>query len=92
MCIQLCQGAVVTVVGSCNYLYLYIFNWLTVTENSDLDALNIVSVIYFFFVCVCEVLNRDYFFFNYSLVLSDLIVILLLEKNAKQHNSSGEYL
>lgn len=43
---QLCQGAIVTVVDSCNYVYLYIFNWLTVTENSDLDALNVVSVIF----------------------------------------------
>lgn len=59
---QLCQAVIVTAVDHSNYVYLYIFKWLTVTENSDLDALNVISVI--LCVCVCEVLNRVGFFFK----------------------------
>jgi len=40
----------VTVVDSCNDVYLYTLKWMTVTEISDLDALDVVSVACF--VCM----------------------------------------
>lgn len=59
------------------YVNLYIFNWLTVTGKSNLDTLNVVSVILCVCVCFCEVPIGIYFF-KLRLVLSDPLTILLL--------------
>lgn len=58
----LCQEAVVTGLEHVSYVYLYTYNWLSVTENSDLSALNVISVIF----CMCVKFYIGIFFLSYS--------------------------